>query len=244
MNAFGLIPDSLVQVALEELFNFLSEQAEKYAGEQLSGKIRALSTQATFKESVRKAIKNGAERFYVEFFDTDEALVTAIARKKDIFELPEFVKALTGLICRPGAWQVEKQNQVVGQFNSIFPNRSNRERVNKALSYLLRCITEELWTLPGAKEVRDIYSIKFQQISAEAAREQVEISRKQLEATKQLSNEIRQVMLQLASAMEQKMLDASESTQLYFTRPRPYHNLPRPDYQHFVGREPERAWIR
>ena len=57
----------------------------------------------------------------------------------------------------------------------MLPGRVNRQRVDRAITYLLRCMAEELWTLPGASEVRQVYSLQFQRLTAEATREHVAV---------------------------------------------------------------------
>ena len=107
----------------------------------------------------------------------------------------------------------------------------------------MRCIAEELWSLPGAQEIREAYSIQFQELSAEAQREQVALARQQLQATTQLSADLRQTLLQLMTLVEQKMLAAPAPVAM-LASPRPYHNLPQPTYTQFVGRDEELAWLR
>ena len=125
----------------------------------------------------------------------------------------------------------------------MLPQRVNRERVDKAISFLLRCIAEELWSLPGAQEIREAYSIQFQELTAEAQREHVALARQQLQATTQLSADLRQTLLQLMTLVEQKTL-AAQAPVAVLASPRPYHNLPYPTYTQFVGRDEELAWLR
>jgi hypothetical protein len=108
---------------------------------------------------------------------------------------------------------------------------------------LLRCILEELWTLPGVNEIREIYNLQFQKMSAEATRQQVMLLEAQLQATTQLSVDVREGLLQLASIMEQRLL-ASPQPQPALPSTRPYHNLFQPDYTLFVGRQKELDWLR
>ncbi len=111
------------------------------------------------------------------------------------------------------------------------------------MTFLLRCIAEELWSLPGAHEIREAYSIQFQELTAEAQREQVALARQQLQATTQMSADLRQALLQLIALVEQKVLTAPAPVAI-LRSPRPYHNLPQPTYTQFVGRDEELAWLR
>ena len=173
----------------------------------------------------------------------DEDLVEAI-RADEIFWQSEMVQdALVKLVSRPGAWLREERETVRYHFETVLPQRVNRERVDKAISFLLRCIAEELWALPGTHEIREAYSIQFQELSAEAQREQVVLARQQLEATTQLNADLRQALLQLIGLVEQKVLAAPAPIPV-LPSPRPYHNLPQPTYTQFVGRDEELAWLR
>ncbi len=118
----------------------------------------------------------------------------------------------------------------------------NRGRVDKAVTFFLRCMVEDLWTLPGAKEIREIYSLQFQKIETEALQQQVQLLEAQLRATTQLSIDVRQGLLQLATILEQRLL--TSSLQPTLSNPHPYHNLPQPDYTVFVGRHKELDWLR
>src|SRR5438105_635208 len=147
------------------------------------------------------------------------------------------------MIQRPGSWTVNEREAVISHFADVLPKRINRKRVDKAVTFLLQCIAEELWTLPGISEIREIYSLQFQKIGAEAARQQVALLEAQLQATTQLSTDVRQALLQLATTLEQHLLVAPP-LQPILSSVRPYHNLSQPDYTRFIGRQKELDWLR
>jgi hypothetical protein len=238
------IPDSIKQQIADSLINFLAEQAKKAAGDQLAEKIRGFSSQRSLYQAVDQALKKGAERFTAEYMRKDEDLVAAITADPEFWKSQKVQQALSQMIRRPGAWLDEERRLLQEHFEDVLPGRVNRERVDTAVSYFLSCVVEELWTLPGTKEVREIYALQFQRMSVEATREQVALSRQQLEATREMSAEVRQTLLQLTSAMEKNLLAAPMPAALPAPRPKPYHNLPRPDYTRFVGREAELTWLR
>lgn len=248
VDILSFIPDELKQKLGQEIIDFIADQAKKVANEQIAGKIRKLSSKTEFAEAVDKAIQKGGERFMVEYLVQDEDLSLALTGDPDFWKTPSVQKALLALVKQPGAWLPNEYDQVAAHFAAaasfadVLPGRINRQRVDRAVTYFLRCVVEELWTLPGAKEIREVYALQFQKISAEAAREQVALAQKQLEATQQLSVEMRQALAQLTEAMERKMLEAPALAAL--PAPRPYHNLPRPDYSRFVGRDKEMEWLR
>lgn len=114
--------------------------------------------------------------------------------------------------------------------------------MDRAVNFLLGCLVEELWTLPGAREIREVYGLQFQHLTAEAAREQAALARQQLEALTALSADLRAALGQLAENLARQMLAAPAAPLL--PSPRPFHNLPQPDYVRFVGRERELEWLR
>ena len=64
-----------------------------------------------------------------------------------------------------------------------------------------------------------------------------------MEATTQLTAELRQALLQLTGAIEKNLL-MPPAEPLLLQTPLPYHNLPQPTYLRLVGREQELVWLR
>ena len=239
----SFIPSRLKEKLADGLVELLAGSAERLGSDQIAGNIRKLSSRGDLLRSIDRALEAGIRRFIEEYGSQDEDLVDAI-QGDELFWQSEVVQdALVKLVSRPGAWLREERETVVYHFEMIFPKRVNRDRVDKAVSFLLRCIAEELWSLPGAQEIRAAYSIQFQELSAEAQREQVAVARQQLQATTQMSADLRQALLQLIGLVEQKVLAAPAPVAM-LASPRPYHNLPQPSYTQFVGREEELAWLR
>ncbi len=243
MSILSLIPDEVKQKLLDGVVGVLVQQAERHGGDKLAATISRLSSQSAFNEAFTSAMQHAVDRFTAEYSDRDEDLVNAILADRTFWQAKEIQQALISLISRPGAWLVDQQEAVLQHFTDILPHRRNRERVDKAVAFFLNCIVEELWTLPGAKEIRTIYGLQFQKIASEAARQQVALLEAQLQATTQLDSTIRQALLQLAMTLEQRLL-IPQAPQTVFHGPRFYHNLPYPDYAHFVGRQGELNWLR
>ncbi|MCX6911799.1 MAG: hypothetical protein NT167_01860 [Verrucomicrobia bacterium] len=242
-NPTQLIPERLKEKLADSLVELLAGSAERLGGDQIAGSIRKLSSRGELLQSVDRALEAGIRRFIKDYMSQDEDLVEAI-RADDLFWQSEMVQdALVKLVSRPSAWLGEERETVLRHFETLWPARVNRERVDKAVSFLLRCMAEELWSLPGAQEIREAYSIQFQELSAEAQREGAALARQQLQATTQMSADLRQTLLQLITLVEQKMLAAPTSVAM-LAAPRPYHNLPPPTYTQFIGRDEELAWLR
>jgi tetratricopeptide (TPR) repeat protein/GTPase SAR1 family protein len=243
MSILSILPDEVKQKLLDGVVGVLVQQAERHGGDKLAATIGRLSSQSAFNNAFSTAMEHAVERFVAEYSDEDEDLVAAILADATFWQAKEIQPALILLISRPGAWLVDQQEIVVQHFMSVLPERRNRERVDKAVTFFLGCVVEELWTLPGAKEIRAIYDLQFQKIASEAARQQVALLEAQLQATTQLDSTVRQALLQLATILEQRLLN-EHASQPTVPRPRVYHNLPYPDYVHFVGRQEELNWLR
>lgn len=238
----SLIPESLKERAADSLVDFLASNAERLGSDQAARKIRKLSSQAAYRESVNTALERGMQRFVDEYTQQDEDLVTAIMANTVFWQTEAFQAALIEMVQHPGALLPHKRETLNRHFEWVEPQQVNRQRVDKAVTYLLTCIAEELWSLPGAKEVREIYALQFQRMEAEDTRRLVALAQQQLEATYQFNAELRDAFLQLTGAMETKLLAAPAAAAL--PAPRPYNNLPQPTYTRFVGREQELEWLR
>jgi hypothetical protein len=237
------IPARVKEMLADSLVELLADSAERLGGDQIASKIRKFSSRGELLHSIDRALEAGMRRFIAEYTTQDEDLVGAIQGDASFLQSEAVQDALVKLVSRPGAWLREEREAVVYHFDTILPQRVNRERVDKAINFLLRCIAEELWSLPGAQEIREAYSIQFQELSADAQREQVALARQQLQATTQMSADLRQALLQLIGLVEQKVLAAPAPVAL-LASPRPYHNLPHPTYTQFVGRDDELTWLR
>jgi len=240
---FALFPEDLKRQLMDSLIGFVAEQAKRLVGEQASEQIRRLSSEAVFLRTFDQALERGLRRFQEEYAREDEDLVPLLLNNRDLWRSPAVRQALRDLISRPGAYLPEARGKILASFADVLPERINRERVDRAVSYLLRCIAEELWGLPGAREVREMYALQFQRITAEEARRQTDLIRAQLQALTELRQDVRHALLQLTDGLARQAL-AAASVPALPVRPRPYHNLPQPDYVRFVGREREREWLR
>lgn len=240
MNASAvikLIPSSLKTKLLDKVVEVIAEQAEKW-DPNIAKHVRKLSSKVAFKESCENAIERAANRFVNEYIQQDEDIVKALQDDMNFWKSQSVQTALLAMVKQPGAYAIEEHTIITQEFEDILPERINRDRVNKAIVYFLRCIAEELWTLPGAKEIRDIYSLQFQHISAEAAREQVALSRKQLQAMAMLGEEVQRALVQFTEVAEQHFL-TSGTISGELPPPRPYQNLISRNYIKFVGRKAE-----
>lgn len=93
--------------------------------------------------------------------------------------IKRYRQALKTVLKQPGACLDEEREAVGHSFTAVLPERINRERVNRAVAYLLKCLAQELRHLPV---LLPIYSQQFQRITAESSREQVALQKAQLQA--------------------------------------------------------------
>jgi tetratricopeptide (TPR) repeat protein len=242
-DILGLIPKHLQQQALDTLVDFVSGQAKKYASDELAAKIKQLRSDAAFNRAFQEGLERAAQRFIQEYETEDEDLVAAITAEEDFFKNEQVQAALLAILKKPGIYLADERDEMAESFTSVLPERKNRERVDRAVTYLLKCLAEELWHLP---ELQPIYSLQFQRMTAEATRQQVELQKAQLAALTSLNVGVREALLQLTDAIaERKLLPSGEAPALPTppSKPKVYHNLPQPDYGRFVGREGELAQV-
>ncbi len=240
IDLFSLIPDDLKKRSRNALVDFVSSQAEKFINDEASEKIKKLRSDYAFGQKFEKSVKRGAEIFVQEYQLEDEDLVAAIAENEEILSKKEVQDALLDIIKNPETYLVDEQDIVVASFEAILPERHNRERVDRAISHLLRCIAKEASKLP---EVRPVYEFLYQRVQAETSQQSLKVQEAQLLALQELQNDFRGALPYLVEQDEKKLLKGSTATSSP-TRNKPYHNLPRPDYKRFVGREDELLWLK
>jgi DNA helicase IV len=147
-DILDLIPKHLKQQALDALVDFVSEQAKKYTGDEIAAKIKQLRSDAAFNRAFEEGLERAAKRFTQEYETRDEDLVAAIIADEDFFKNEEVQTALLAILKKPGAYLADERDKVAESFTSVLPERKNRERVDRAVMYLLKCLAEELWHLP------------------------------------------------------------------------------------------------
>ncbi|GAK58492.1 hypothetical protein U27_05466 [Candidatus Vecturithrix granuli] len=240
LDILDIIPQSLKQQVVDTLVDFVSGEAKKYVSGEIANKIRSLRSDAAFHRTFEKGLQQAVKRFIAEYEAQDEDLVAALQADRTFLANAQVQKAMLTMLRKPGTYLAEEREKLAQSFDSVLPKRKNRERVDQAVTYFLRCLVEELWHLP---ELLPVYSLQFQRLNAEAAQQQVALQKAQLQALTGLGEGVRTALLQLTDAIgEQKALPAGGRYALP-ERPKVYHNLPQPDYGRFIGREAELAQV-
>ena len=73
---------------------------------------------------------------------------------------------MLAIIKKPGAHPSDEREMVLQSFETVLPERKNRQRVDRAVTVLLGYLAEEVWALP---ELQGVYMLQFQRMTAEAA---------------------------------------------------------------------------
>jgi hypothetical protein len=233
------IPSHFKKQIVDNIVTFVSNQAKKLLGDEVSRSLKQLRSDAAFQKAVDQGVQKATERFVREYRLEDEDLVEAITRAPDFWQAESVRSALLQIIRHPGVYLAEEKTTLARSFAEVLRQRVNRQRVDRAVAFYLCCVAEALWSL---EPFRPIYTLQFQRMTAEALRQQVELQKVQLQAQANLSADVRQALLQLGAAIvERKLLPSGDA--LALPAPKVYHNLPHPDYGVFVGREQELAQV-
>lgn len=234
VNLVGWLPASLKQQLIDSLVTFVADQAQKVLGDEVSHALKRLRSDAAFQDAVDKGLQEATDRFVREYTAEDEDLVAAIAHDADFWKAKSVREALLEIVRHPGVYLTEERRILAQSFADVLRQRVNRERVDRAVAFYLRCVAEALWHL---EPLRPMYELQMQRLSVERATEMVQELRG-------MRADVQGAMVALVQAIgeQQKLLAASGRLGL----PEPkkvYHNLPHPDFGHFIGREEELAQV-
>lgn len=240
-SLWNLIPTETKNSVFDALIEAVVSRGEGLISDSLLDRIGGLRSDANFRKRFNTAVQRAIQRFLDEYIDQDEDLVEAITEQIDtVFADEQVRETLLAIIRNPSGYHVENKDKLIDAFDTVLTRRRNRERVDRAVSYLLKCIAEEVWHLP---ELQPVYLLQMARVSAEAntltaqvVQEQLRIAKLQLQATAELNAGIRDAMLQLSDGLANRLLlEAGEES----TQPKVKHNLPSPTYETFVGRSEE-----
>ena len=243
-NIIRFIPQSLIIKAVDTTVDVIVEMGRDVLQEETLRQVRRLRSDGAFRLAFEDGLRRASDRFVAEYIDQDEDLVAAIVDDEGFFENEEVQAALLTILQNPGIYLSQEQAVLAASFDSVLPRRRNRERVKQAVNFFLKCLAKEVWNLP---ELRLAYAAQFQRMTVDGIHQLVAVQKAQLEAQLKanqaniaLSGDIRGALLALTDAIiEQKLLTSGQSATPQLPEaetPRVRHNLPRPDYERFVGR--------
>lgn len=240
MFPMDIIVSSLATFVLTKLPNDIKNAVSN----EIITRVKQIASDMEFRRKFEASLRVALQRFITEYEKVDVELVEAIAVDKEFLNNKELQTALLAILNKPDARLTHNHEIVAQSFITIFPSLENRTRVNQAVTFLLKCLAEEVWLMP---EFRPIYALQFQRLTAEADQQQVALLKAQLQATISGTAEVTEAVSQLSETIAQhkSLLDGKNSFLLPAPLPaKPYHNLPRPDYTSFVGRLRELEWLR
>jgi len=234
VDLVGWLPDSLKQQIVDSVVTFVADQAKKALGDEVSQALKRLRSDAAFQDAVDRGLKEAADRFVREYMVEDEDLVVAIARDPDFWKAESVREALLEIISHPNIYLAEERMALARNFADVLRQRVNRERVDLAVAFYLRCVAESLWHL---EPLRPVYELQMQRLSVERATEMVQELRG-------MRADVQGAMVALVRAVgeQQKLLSTPDKLALPESK-KAYHNLPQPDYGCFIGREKEMAQV-
>ena len=237
-DILALIPDDFRAQIRDSLVDFIVDQTRKYASEGLATQVEKLRSDRAFTKQFEGSLKSAVQRFISEYEMQDEDIVHLLVNNRDFFANAEVQAALLRLIKKPSGYLPNEYHLLTEQFSSVLPNRKNRKRVKRAISYFLWCLVQEIWHLP---ELQPVYMLLFQSITAKASLQQVELLKAQLKSTDETNSVIKDALLQLIDILSEKRFSPSSgiSQQQLFTTTNIKQNLPQPDYENFIGRVQE-----
>lgn len=246
---YELVPEALRTNILDKLVNSAADIAAK-GGVQNAAELRKLTSEGSFLIAFEQAWGEGIKRFIEEYRMKEEDIVDAITSDTNFWNSPTVQQALMNMVKRPTADMEEEKATVAQHFQDVLPTRINRGRVEDAIKFLLRCIVEALWTIPAAKEIRELYLFLFNKVEAENSMRQTELltkiayySEQQVSSFNEFSDDVREVLSRVVATIDQKLLSAANNAD-QMQKPKPLHNLPAPTYSDFVGREKEKKELK
>ena len=196
IDLFGFIPENLKQQIVDSILSGLAKLTDRVP--QANKTFLSLKSDAALQAAINKGLHRATQRFVAEYTAIDEDLVTAIGGDPTFWQLASVRAALLEIVQNPTAYLEEEKTVVAQGFHEVLQDRINRERVDKAVNFYLRCVAESLWHLEPFKPV---YELQMQRMSIDAATKMVEQMRG-------MQAESQQAILTLLSAVaaQQKLL--------------------------------------
>ncbi len=156
INPGGWIPDSIKRQITDGVFEFLRKLADKVINDEAGAKIARLKSDGDFQQALDQGLARATARFATEYAEQDEDLAAAIAADTDFWQAKSVRQAVLTLLQHPGHYEDEAWDVVAQKFDDVLPGRRNRERVDRAVQFYLRCVVEEVWHLPPLKPIYEL----------------------------------------------------------------------------------------
>ena len=160
MNAIdptGWIPDHIKQQFFDHQMSVLAEYAEKAGRTNASERLKRLRLDASFQEAVDQGLSEATARFVRDYRGEYEELAQAIESQDAFWKAENVRQSILNIIMRPGVDLPEDRKILTRSFAGLLHRRVNRERLNPAVGFYLRCVAESLWYLEPIGQVYDQY---------------------------------------------------------------------------------------
>ncbi len=235
INPLGWLPDQVKRQLLDSLVDYLAERADAILDDQMSGILRRLKSDADFESAFGAGVNQAANRFNTEYGAIDAEVVAAIAAVDGFWTAKSIQKAIRNAIRNPG--RPPRDEEVFTQhFDTVLAEQFEPDRLQRALGYFLRCLTEEVWYLP---QLQPVYQLEMQRMTAER-------TGAMLQELRGMRTDVKETMLAIAQAapQSQPLLPNTSQPLLTLAAVTLHHNLPQPSYIQFIGRYEQRALLR
>ncbi len=182
--------------------------------------IQNYRSDAAFREALDRALVRAVRKFVINY--QDKELVEAVTHSARFWDTPSVQNALQEIITRPLSYLEPEQIVLFHSFADVLPT-FEPDRVQQAVRFFLRCLTEEVITIP---QLAPIYQTQFQL------------------ALVGLQHDHNQLITTLVETIAQNpMLPAVSADQPPLAKgPRVNHNLPS-QYGVFLGRDQDIARV-
>lgn len=222
--------DPFLFAVIDALVRFLSDAAKGVVKKDVEKLVEKLKDDAAFKDAIDGAI-NAAWDDLRDKYENPE-LAQKLYDQRDTIDTKAVRDAMREAISQPGMAQSKQFEAIARSFAEVLPIETDRAGVDAAVRFFLGRVAERVWHLPA---LQPIYEMQFQRISAERAEAMVRELRG-------LRADLQQGVVALVQGLgEQQKLLAAATLPTWSAPPKVLHNLPNPDYVHFVGRERELA---
>jgi LuxR family glucitol operon transcriptional activator len=214
----------------ELIGNALGQLLGELFGELFGESAEQALDRRALKRSLDAAVRRAEQRFASEYRAQDAELADALATQTRFADLPSVQSALRELVARPFHDPAAPVAVLQRSFADVLPERTDRARVDAAVSKFLGYLGQEALYIP---QLQQLYGLAFQKASAESSRRIAASA----EALVQGIGDLRADMRQLPASAGPAALPTPDAPAA--ERPRPWHNLPQRSYVHFVGRKEE-----
>ncbi len=193
----------------------------QFLGGLVGAGFEGAAAEAKLRRALAGAVARAEARFRAEHGARDPELVAALLARPRLADTPAVRDALSDLLARPHLSREQHMATLRRSFADVLPEEADRARVDAAVAAFLSCLGDEVL---GITQLQPLYTLLFQKAGAERLA-RVEARLDELDRPAE------------GAAPQQPAARPALGA------PPVRHNLPRPDYGRFIGREEALGWI-